>query len=629
MACRTLQWLVASVLLVAASLTSGVACAEKRVALVIGNSAYEHVPRLQNPVNDASDMRTKLAALGFQIFGGADLDRTKMISALTGFGRAAENADVALVFYAGHGLQVNGQNYLVPVDANVEFEAELDIALVPFSIVMQQLSRGSRINIALLDACRDNPFSQGLSRSMGTRAVGALGRGLSRVNSAAGTFIAYATAPDNVAQDGTGRNSPFTSAVLKFIDRPGLSLSDMMIDVRNEVIQSTNGKQVPWDTSSLTGRFSFKIEGTITITPEHGPSNSQPSAIPAPDRTNVEYAVWSAIQNSSDPAAFEKFLKDFPDGVFAAAARDKLVTLRSKVANLPKTAEVDPCDRYAGSPSDPERPHGVVGVELSEIDAPKAIAACRAAIASDPEAARFAFSLGRALFKSGNQVEAARMYRVAAEKNSAVAMNNLGVAYEFGYGVAVDDAQAAHWYQAAAAAGDPTGMFNLGLARLDGRGMPANTEEGKEWIRKAAEKGNISALMLSQPPDSRGVLRTIENGNIYAVINGPRLPAEFKLEDRWLIGSFYTYHWNNAKGRTPGKISFKHESGKVAGPWQAKGKPGQGGVPNAYWKVDTFGILPPGNYTVIDSDPSTWSTNAGNGFRGFYNIQGWQLKSLN
>jgi uncharacterized caspase-like protein len=169
---RTIHWLVASVLIVLAAQVSGVAGAEKRVALVIGNSTYQHVPRLQNPVNDASDIRTKLNALGFQIFGGADLDRTKMISALTGFGRAAENADVALVFYAGHGLQVNGQNYLVPVDANVEFEAELDIALVPFSIVMQQLARGSRINIALLDACRDNPFSQGLSRSMGTRAVG-------------------------------------------------------------------------------------------------------------------------------------------------------------------------------------------------------------------------------------------------------------------------------------------------------------------------------------------------------------------------------------------------------------------------------------------------------------------------
>ena len=623
---RAIHWLFAWVLILAASLVSGAASAEKRVALLIGNSAYQYVPRLQNPVNDVADMRAKLDTLGFQIFGGADLDRSKMIGALTSFGRAAENADVALVFYAGHGVQVNGQNYLVPVDANVEFEAELDIALVPFSIVMQQLARGSRINIALLDACRDNPFAQNLSRSMGTRAVGALGRGLSRLRSTAGTFVAYATEPDNVAQDGTGRNSPFTSALLKNMDRPGLSLSDMMIEVRNDVIQSTNGKQVPWDTSSLTGRFYFKIEGTVTVTPER-PAPAPPNS--ATDRTAVELAVWNAIQNSSDPAAFEKFLKDFPDRAFAIAARDKLPALRTKVANLPKKVEIDPCDRLAAAPGDPGRPRGVAGVEISDIDGPKAIAACRTAVANDPESARFAFSLGRALLKSGNQVEATRMFRIAAEKNLAVAMNNLGAAYEFGYGIAADAAQAAHWYQAAAAAGDPAGMFNLGLANMDGRGVPASAEQGKQWILKAAEKGNISALMLSQPPDSRGALLTIENGNIYAVVNGPRLPAEFKLEDRWLIGSFFTYHWNNAKGRTPGKISFKHESGKVFGPWQAKGTPGQGGVPNAYWKVDTFGILPPGNYTVIDSEPSTWATNAGNGFRGFFKIQGWRLQSLN
>lgn len=623
---RAVHWLFASVLIVAAALTSGAANAEKRVALLIGNSAYQHVPRLLNPVNDASDMRVKLEALGFQIFGGADLDRSKMIGALTSFGRAAENADVALVFYAGHGVQVNGQNYLVPVDANVEFEAELDIALVPFSIVMQQLARGSRINIALLDAYRDNPFAQNLSRSMGTRAVGSLGRGLSRLRSTAGTFVAYATEPDNVAQDGTGRNSPFTTALLKNMDRPGLSLSDMMIEVRNDVIQSTNGKQVPWDTSSLTGRFFFKIEGTVTITPERPPA--APPNITT-DRTSFELAVWNAIQNSSDPAAFEKFLKDFPDGVFTIAARDKLAALHSKVANLPKEVEIDPCDRFAAAPSDPGRPRGLAGVEISDIDVPQAIAACRAAIAGDPESARFAFSLGRALYKAGNQVEATRMFRLAAEKNLAAAMNNLGVAYEFGYGVAPDAAQAAQWYQAAAAGGDLTAMFNLGLATIDGRGVARSAEVGKQWVLKAAEKGNISALMLIQPPDSRGVLLTIENGNIYAVINGPRLPTEFKLEDRWLIGSFFTYHWNNAKGRAAGKISFKHENGNVFGPWQAKGKPGQGGVPNAYWKVDTFGVLPPGNYTVIDSDPSTWSTNAGNGFRGFFTIQGWRLKSLN
>ena len=154
--------------------------AEQRIALIIGNSAYQHAPALANPKNDSLDVGARLKALGFSLFGGQDLDRAAVLSQLTAFGRSAETADVALVFYAGHGLQVNGQNYLVPVDAKVDYEAEADIALVPFNVVMQQLNRGSRINIVFLDACRDNPFAKELSRTMGTRALGALGRGLSR-----------------------------------------------------------------------------------------------------------------------------------------------------------------------------------------------------------------------------------------------------------------------------------------------------------------------------------------------------------------------------------------------------------------------------------------------------------------
>ncbi len=300
------------------------AFAERKVALVVGNSNYANVPRLPNPRNDAGDMIGRLKALGFEVIPGLDLDRNGFLNTLASFGRAAEGADVALFFYAGHGLQVNGQNYLVPTDAKVEYEAELDIALIPVPLVMQQLARGSRVNIVLLDACRDNPFAKDLSRTLGTRSSSALGRGLSRIQTASGTFIAFATQPDNVAQDGAGRNSPFTQAFLANMEKPGLSLSDLMIEVRNDVMRETNGKQVPWDSSSLTGRFSFKIEGTVTIAPPTSPS--QPSA-PASDTRTIELGVWNAIQNSSDRSILEKFLKDFPEGVFAGAAREKLARL--------------------------------------------------------------------------------------------------------------------------------------------------------------------------------------------------------------------------------------------------------------------------------------------------------------
>jgi hypothetical protein len=319
------------------------AFAERRVALVVGNSNYANVVRLPNPRNDAGDVAASLKTLGFDVTPGLDLDRNGLLNALVAFGRAAEGADVALFFYAGHGLQVNGQNYLVPVDARVEYEAELDLALVPVPLVMQQLARGSRVNIVMLDACRDNPFAKELSRTLGTRSASALGRGLSRIQSASGTFLAFATQPDNVAQDGDGRNSPFTRALLANMAKPGLSLSDMMIEVRNDVMQQTNAKQVPWDSSSLTGRFSFKVEGTVTVTRER---SSEPSDS-AVDARLVERGAWNAIQDSGDPSVFERFLRDYPDGLYAPLARDGLAKLTPEKKPAPQVALAPPAPSVA------------------------------------------------------------------------------------------------------------------------------------------------------------------------------------------------------------------------------------------------------------------------------------------
>ena len=190
-----------------------------RVALVVGNSAYEFAPKLTNPSNDATDMTERLKGLGFEVIGGTDLDRRSLVEALIKFGRAAEKADVALFFYAGHGLQVNGENYLVPVDAQVEYQAEIDISLVSLSGVMQQLERGSKTNIIFLDACRDNPFEKQLAASE-NRSASSIAKGLGRVQTGSGTFIAFATEPDSVAADGTGRNSPFTTALLNTSTSP-------------------------------------------------------------------------------------------------------------------------------------------------------------------------------------------------------------------------------------------------------------------------------------------------------------------------------------------------------------------------------------------------------------------------
>ena len=194
--------------------------AAERVALVIGNAAYEHTTPLRNPENDARDMARALAELDFEVIDGLNLDKDAFGTKLREFSRAARGADVTLLFYAGHGLQVRGENYLVPVDAKLEEEVDLRLEAFELAAFMRQMR--STTNLVFLDACRDNPLAGTLARSMGlSRSVGST-RGLARVKKSSGTFIAYATEPGDVADDGAGRNSPFTSALLAHIATTGV-----------------------------------------------------------------------------------------------------------------------------------------------------------------------------------------------------------------------------------------------------------------------------------------------------------------------------------------------------------------------------------------------------------------------
>lgn len=223
----------------------------RKVALVIGNSAYKHAGTLPNPTNDARDLSVALRKLGFDVVEGRDLDRPGMDSAIRQFSRKLDGADLAIFFYAGHGMQVAGKNYLVPIDAKLERPGDLNFDTVDVALVLAQMESENRVNLIFLDACRDNPLARSLSRSMGTRSS-SVGNGLAQIQSAIGTMIAYATQPDNVALDGDGKNSPFTTALLKHIVTPGLDIGAVMRRVRTDVIAATKQKQVPWDHSSLT-----------------------------------------------------------------------------------------------------------------------------------------------------------------------------------------------------------------------------------------------------------------------------------------------------------------------------------------------------------------------------------------
>jgi len=263
----------------------------------VGNSAYVHANPLPNPVNDASDMAKALTEVGFEVILGLDLKKPAFDAKVRDFARALEKADVAVFFYAGHGLQAAGRNYLVPVDASLQVERDLDFEAVSVDFVLKQmeLEREGKTNVVFLDACRDNPLARNLARSMGTRSA-AIGQGLAQVQTGVGTFIAYSTQPGNVALDGQGRNSPFTAALAKGVREPGRNLTSVMIDVRKDVLAVTGGKQVPWDHSALTGDFYFHLASAPGTLPK--------SAAPGPDADAIQKRLRELeeeLKKKSDP----------------------------------------------------------------------------------------------------------------------------------------------------------------------------------------------------------------------------------------------------------------------------------------------------------------------------------------
>jgi hypothetical protein len=323
------------------------AWAEKRVALVIGNSAYRNTPPLPNPRNDAAAIADTLQNLGFAVQSGFDLDRAATEQALRAFGNSLGDADVALFYYAGHGLQVDTRNYIVPVDARLAGENDLPFEAVDLTLVLSLMERRPHTNLVFLDACRDNPLAQNLARSMGAARSIAVSRGLAVAESGIGTLLVYATQPGNVALDGSGAHSPFTQGLLDYIATPDIEVRQMLTRVRAEVLQATGGKQVPWDHSSLTGDFFFVPRGLVVAAPPEAP---------AADR---ELAFWESIKDSRDPADFQAYLEQYPGGTFAALARNRLAALQSQAMATP-TPPAQPPARQEG-------PVASLGLTLAEL----------------------------------------------------------------------------------------------------------------------------------------------------------------------------------------------------------------------------------------------------------------------
>jgi peptidoglycan hydrolase-like protein with peptidoglycan-binding domain len=270
-----------------------------RVALVIGNSAYEQVGVLNNPRNDAAAISNALRALDFTVIERTDVGREEVFDALREFSAALTPGSLALFFYAGHGVQIDGVNYIVPVDAHFNAGVSPDLVAVSAADIMGIMeASGAELSVMILDACRDNPFPE---------LEAAADRGLAPMEAGTGqTLIAYATAPGSVADDGNGVHSPYTQALLQVIREPGLEIGLIFRKVGRLVRESTGGAQIPW--------FSGTMEDEFFLTPPNAP----------PDAATSDVLAWQSIQQIADPApradALRHYLNRFPDGRFAMLA---------------------------------------------------------------------------------------------------------------------------------------------------------------------------------------------------------------------------------------------------------------------------------------------------------------------
>jgi uncharacterized caspase-like protein len=286
------------------------AAPELKVALVIGNAAYPAAP-LRNPANDANAIAARLRAMGFEVVLRTNVTQREFTRSVSQFGQALKPGSVALFYYAGHGMQVRGRNFLIPVDADIQSEASARSESVDLDLVLEQLGP-SRLSMVILDACRNNPF-EGKFRT-------ARGSGLAQVDAPKGTLLAYATAPGKVASDGEGVNGLYTAELLKAMEIPGAKVEEVFKSVRVNVIKSTAGEQVPWESSSLTGDYYFK---------------------PAAARADAGKAAGQAEMQSKLDAERQAREKE------AQALKDEMEKLREEVRRLSVTSAAAPATAAA------------------------------------------------------------------------------------------------------------------------------------------------------------------------------------------------------------------------------------------------------------------------------------------
>src|SRR6201994_97182 len=306
------------------------ALADKRVAFVVGNGAYKNVAQLPNPPVDSKAMAAVLRNVGFEVVEGINLTRDKMTEKLLDFGKRAQGADVAVFFYAGHGIAISGTNYLLPVDADIKSEMDVKLgAAINIDLTLDQTMGDAKVKLVFLDACRDNPFAAKIKQTA-TRSV-SVGQGLAEMKSGEGTLIAFATGPGQTALDGTdGQHSPFTRALIKHITEPGIEIQQAMTQVRAEVNDETNKGQLPWGHTNLTGSVYLNPAAPTAAAAPAASAPAAPWGASAPSGgSDVELEFWRSVKDSNKPEELNAYITNYPNGQFRSLAQSRIASLQT------------------------------------------------------------------------------------------------------------------------------------------------------------------------------------------------------------------------------------------------------------------------------------------------------------
>src|SRR5664280_748975 len=317
--------------------------ADRRVAFVVGNGAYKNVAQLPNPPVDAKAMAAVLRNVGFEVVEGTNLTRDKMTERLLEVGKKAQGADVAVFFYAGHGIAISGTNYLLPIDADIKSEMDVKLgAAINIDLTLDQTMSDAKVKLVFLDACRDNPFAAKIKSNSATRSV-SVQTGLAEMKSGEGTLIAFATGPGQTALDGQeGTNSPFTRALIAHITQPGVEIQQAMTKVRAQVNEETNKGQLPWGHTNLIG--------AVYLNPVAAPAGTQavasntPAASASSGSSDVELEFWRSIKESNKPEELNAYLTNYPNGQFKSLALARIASLENgrSTATRNLTTGIDP-----------------------------------------------------------------------------------------------------------------------------------------------------------------------------------------------------------------------------------------------------------------------------------------------